>query len=47
MNYTDEDGMKLASYYKRANVSLKVNQKIAKNVDISLDTRYTNTKKWG
>ena len=47
MNYTDEDGMKLASYYKRANVSLKVNQKIAKNVDISLDTRYTNTKKMG
>ena len=39
--------MKLASYYKRANVSLKVNQKIAKNVDISLDTRYTNTKKMG
>ena len=47
VNYTDEDGMKLASYYKRANVSLKVNQKIAKNVDISLDTRYTNTKKMG
>ena len=43
----DEDGMKLASYYRRANVSLKVNQKIAKNLDLSLDTRYTNIKKDG
>ena len=41
VNYMDEDGMKLASYYRRANVSLKVNQKIAKNLDLSLDTRYT------
>lgn len=47
VNYMDEDGMKLASYYRRANVSLKVNQKIAKNLDLSLDTRYTNIKKMG
>lgn len=47
VNYMDEDGMKLKSYYRRANVSLKLNQKIAKNLDFSLDTRYTNTKKMG
>ncbi|MFR5758292.1 MAG: hypothetical protein ACLUE2_08760 [Bacteroides cellulosilyticus] len=26
---------------------MKVNQKIAKNLDLSLDTRYTNIKKMG
>lgn len=47
INYMDEDGMKLESFYRRANVSLKVNQKIAKNLDLSLDTRYVNTQKVG
>ena len=37
VNYMDEDGMKLASYYRRANVSLKVNQKIAKNLRVYVD----------
>lgn len=47
VNYMDENGMKLESYYKRANVSLKVNQKIAKNLDFGLNTRYLNTEKIG
>jgi TonB-linked SusC/RagA family outer membrane protein len=42
VNYLDEEGMKINSYAKRANISLKVNQKITDNVDFSLDTRFTN-----
>lgn len=47
VNYMDEQGMKINSYRKRANVSLKVNQKILKNLNIDLDTRYTDTKNGG
>lgn len=47
VNYMDEQGMKINSYRKRANVSLKVNQKIFDNVDVNLDTRYTETKTMG
>lgn len=42
VNYMDEEGMKVNSYSKRANVSLKVNQKIRDNVDLNLDVRYTD-----
>ncbi len=42
LNYNDEDGMKINSYNKRANVSLKVDQKIAKNLDFGLNLRYTD-----
>ncbi len=42
VNYMDEQGMKINSYSKRANVSLKVNQKLFDNLDINLDTRYTD-----
>lgn len=44
VNYVDEQGMKVNSYSKRANVSLKVNQKIRKNVDVGLDLRYTDAE---
>lgn len=44
VNYVDEQGMKINSYSKRANVSLKVNQKIRKNLDIGLDLRYTDAE---
>lgn len=47
VNYMDENGMKLNSYAKRAAVSLKVNQKLGDNVDISLDTRYTDMRNMG
>lgn len=42
VNYMDEQGMKINSYSKRANVSLKVNQKIRENLDLGLDLRYTD-----
>jgi len=41
-NYMDDEGMKIQSFAKRTNVSLKVNQKLFDNVDVSLDTRYTD-----
>lgn len=47
IGYMDENGMKLASYYRRANVSLKINQKLSDNFDINLDVRYVDTKKRG
>ncbi len=42
VNYNDEDGMKVNSYAKRANVTLKVNQKIRENLGLNLDLRYTD-----
>ena len=42
VNYMDEDGLKVNSYKKRANISLKVNKKLAKNLDFGLDTRYVD-----
>lgn len=42
MSYMDEEGLKVNSYKKRANISLKVNQKIFKNLDFALDTRYVD-----
>lgn len=47
ISYMDEDGMKLASYYRRANASLKVNQKLSDNLDVNLDIRYVDTQKRG
>ena len=47
VNYLDEEGMKVNSYAKRANISLKVDQKITDNVDFSLDTRFTNNNVLG
>ncbi|GAB6010340.1 SusC/RagA family TonB-linked outer membrane protein, partial [Dysgonomonas reticulitermitis] len=47
VNYMDEQGMKLNSYSKRANVSLKVDQKLFDNLNISLDTRYTDVENMG
>lgn len=44
VNYMDEEGLKINSYKKRANVSLKFNQKLAKNLDFSLDTRYVDVQ---
>ncbi len=45
--YMDEQGMKLNSYLRRANVSLKLNQKITKNLDFALDTRYVQRQAMG
>ena len=46
-NYMDEEGMKHNSYSKRASVSLKVNQQLAKNLTFGLDTRYTQVERMG
>jgi TonB-linked SusC/RagA family outer membrane protein len=42
LNNINEDGMKVNSYYKRTNVSLKLDQTLAKPLKFSLDTRYTD-----
>lgn len=47
VNYMDEEGMKINSYSKRANVSLKISQELLNNVDVSLDTRYTDFRNLG
>lgn len=47
VNYMDEQGMKINSYRKRANVSMKLNQKIFSNMDINLDARYTDVEGMG
>jgi len=46
-NYMDEDGMKTNSYARRASFSLKFFQKLGKNVDFSIDTRYSDRRTMG
>ena len=46
-NYTDEQGMKINSYLKRANVIFKLDQKLFDNVTFNLDTRYTDSQTLG
>jgi TonB-linked SusC/RagA family outer membrane protein len=46
-NYTNEQGMKINSYLKRANVSFKVTQKLFDNVTLGIDTRYTDIQDLG
>lgn len=41
-SFIDDEGMKLNSFLKRANVSFKVSQKLADNLTFNLDTRYTD-----
>lgn len=47
VNYMDEQGMKINSNSKRANVSLKVDQKLLSNLDLSMDARYTDVRNVG
>jgi TonB-linked SusC/RagA family outer membrane protein len=46
-NYLDEQGMKLNSYLKRANLSFKVSHKLFDNVTFGLDTRFIDTRSLG
>lgn len=46
-NYTDDQGMKINSYLKRANATFKLSQKIFENVTFDLNTRYTRTPSMG
>ncbi|MEI6950243.1 TonB-dependent receptor [Paraflavisolibacter sp. H34] len=45
LNYTDNDGMKINSWFKRANVAFKLDQKLTEKLSLSLDTRYTDIRK--
>ncbi|MFM6983938.1 MAG: SusC/RagA family TonB-linked outer membrane protein, partial [Chitinophagaceae bacterium] len=47
LNNIDEQGMKVNSWYKRTNASFKLDQKVAKSLDFSLDTRYTDVDRVG
>lgn len=46
-NYSDDQGMKLNSYAKRANAAFKLSQKILDNLTFDLNTRYTNSANLG
>lgn len=46
-NFIDEQGMKLNSSYKRANISFKASQQLFDNVDIDLNVRYTDVSDLG
>ncbi len=42
VNYINDQGMKINSFYKRANVTFRVDQKVFDNVTFGLNIRYTN-----
>jgi len=44
-SYSDNDGMKVNSWFKRANALFKITQRINDNLNISFDTRYTDIEK--
>jgi TonB-linked SusC/RagA family outer membrane protein len=41
-SYSDNDGMKINSWFKRANASFKLSQKIGTDLSFSFDTRFTD-----
>lgn len=43
-NFTDNEGMKPNSYYKRASANIKINQKLWKGVTVGIDARYSQIK---
>ncbi|GAB3008615.1 TonB-dependent receptor [Niabella terrae] len=47
LNYVDNDGMKINSWFKRYNASIKLDQKIGEKLDLSIDTRYTHIDEMG
>lgn len=46
-SYADEQGMKINSYFKRANAAFKLSQKLFDNLTFNLDTRYTDRNSMG
>ncbi len=44
VGYNDEEGMKVNSYRRRASISGKIDQKINKRLDMSLDFRYVDVE---
>lgn len=47
VNYMDENGMKIMSYFKRASASFKLDQKVFDNLSFNLDVRYTDRQSMG
>lgn len=47
MNWNKDDGMKLNSWTKRGNISLKVDQKISDRLNVGVDLRYTDYTSFG
>jgi TonB-linked SusC/RagA family outer membrane protein len=45
--YSDDEGMKLQSYQRRATAQFKITQKVFDNVTFDLNTRYANTPTLG
>jgi TonB-linked SusC/RagA family outer membrane protein len=46
-SYIDNGGMKVNSWYKRANASFKIDQKLSKKLNMSFDTRFTDIDEMG
>jgi TonB-dependent starch-binding outer membrane protein SusC len=44
-SYTDNDGMKVNSYFKRANAFFKLDQKLTDKLTLGFDTRFTNIER--
>lgn len=47
MSLADNDGMKINSWFKRANASFKLDQKLSEKINFSFDTRYTDIQRMG
>lgn len=47
LSYLDNEGMKINSWFKRANALFKIDQKIASNLTFSFDGRYADIQKMG
>jgi len=47
LSHTDNQGMKINSYFKRQNVAFKLDQKLTKKLNFSFDTRFTNIERMG
>ena len=45
LNYLDNDGMRVNSWFKRANALFKIDQKISNKLNFSFDTRYVDIQK--
>ncbi|SDL17901.1 TonB-linked outer membrane protein, SusC/RagA family [Catalinimonas alkaloidigena] len=47
VNYVDDNGMKVNSYYKRLFANVKLDQKLGKKFNFSLNTRFSNEQRNG
>lgn len=46
-SYLDNDGMKVNSWFKRANAMFKIDQKLSNKLTFSFDTRFTDIQRMG